>query len=302
MQEHWMKHFCEREELKELQKWMHEEGLSRPRGVLERVAHADKMRELTETWYGKKDARRALHCVLAAVHCLDFTPQEQMNQEEDVKERCVRVMLPILELAMKVFMLRGQLIQAEKAASAGLKISTKLPEKETAILRRTLHFNRGLVRGNPGEMRNLDGARDDLVAAAKLDPEDRKVWKSLDPSPQEIRECLANCKKLVKEQQRQSDDALRYRAPGEKKQDEQQEAVEVDDEPAEPPKPRELGAWELKFAEVVGKSLGKMLRCCKRAKQVAQPGIDMAAKSPKLTVATASVPLLGLLVHFWQRP
>jgi len=291
LQEHWMKHFCEREELKQLQAWMHEEGLSRPRGFEARLEHGERLRALTEKWYEKKDYRRALHCAMCGVHALDFTPQEQMNQDEEQKLLCIRGMLPILDLAAKVFMMRGDLVNAEKATTAGLKVCTKLPDEETLQLRRDLHFNRGLVRGNPGQVRDLDGAKEDLVAAARLDPKSR-----------EIRECLANCKELLKEQQKQSNDTLKYRPPGEKTKKEEAPAKADGEAPAPASKPRELSATELKFAEVVGRSMGRGLRCCRRAKQAVQPGLDVAAKSPRLAVATASVPVLGLLAHFFLKP
>merc|ERR1719414_2544170 len=107
------------------------------------------MKGLTERWLRSKDYRRAVHCVMAAIHCLDFTPQQQMQHSEEEKMRTLKLMMPILKIATSTFMSRGDLVNAEKAASAGLKIATKLPEEESAKFRGHLHFNRGLVRGIP---------------------------------------------------------------------------------------------------------------------------------------------------------
>jgi len=287
LQEHWMKHFCEREEFKELQKWMQEEGLSRPRGFEERLMHAERCRELGNTWFGRQDFRRALHCTMAAVHSLDFTPHEQMQHPEEQKRSSSKAMLPIMSNLAMIFLKRGDAANAEKAASAGLKCAGKLPDDETAALRAKLRYRRGLARGEKSDVRNLDGAREDLLEAARLDPTNK-----------EIRTCLENCKALVLEERR--NDPLRYRPRQQnvaedtwaEKTGPQAKAQADADAPEEP---YELPPAAEKFAMIVGTSLGRIRRVYRSARHSVASAKLMSVQT---MAAVALGPALGWLC--WQ--
>ena len=69
-----------KEEREALLNWLKQEGLSRPERFEERIHHAEYMRQKGNDWYQKGDYRRALHCCLGAVHCLDYPPLWQQGE------------------------------------------------------------------------------------------------------------------------------------------------------------------------------------------------------------------------------
>lgn len=59
--------------------------------------------------------------------------------------------------------------------------------EECQSFKAKLRFRRALAWGEPGPLRNLEGALEDLREAAQLMPESR-----------DVRQCLANCKRLLR--------------------------------------------------------------------------------------------------------
>lgn len=279
IQEHWLLHFCEKDEKKQLLQWLNEEGLGRPREFEDRVAHAEKLKRMFKEWYDQNDFRRALHCIMGAVHALDFMPSEQLSHSEEQRNRASQLMLPIMSNAAMVFLKRGDFNNAAIAASAGLRCSKKLPEEETKDIRKLLLYRRGLARGEKGPARDLEGARSDLTEAARLDPNNR-----------EIRKCLDNCKALAKKEEKES--PLRYGGPKSAKKD---DAVgdEGEDKVAEKKEPKELSPFAEKFAEIVGRCLGRTIRRFKKIRQ----GSKQMPLMP-MVVTLILIPTVGLAIHF----
>jgi len=208
---------------------------------------------------------------MGAVHTLDFNPSEQLAQSEGERLQVCRGLLPIMSNASMIFLRRGDFVNAARAATAGLRCARKLPEgDDTSSLRAKLYFRRGLARGESGPQRDLETARSDLLEAVRLEP-----------SNAEIRQCLATCTKLLKQERRR--DPLRYKPAEDAKGEgvtERPEVAEVEtiveaeevqdtDWPEAMP-PRELSPAAEKFAEIVGRSLGKLLRLARRARAEAE--------------------------------
>jgi hypothetical protein len=192
-QEHWLATFCMEEERKQLLTWLREEGLERPDGFDRRMERAEYLKKRCNDFFNEHDYRRALHLALGAVHHLDFTPGEQMEQTEDQRSQVAKAMMLVLSNMAMIFLNRGDFANAEKSASMGLRAVDKLPKEETAPARAKLLYRRGLARGEPGSSRDLEKAHEDLLDAAKLEPKNH-----------EIRVSLERCKKLYRRERRQA--------------------------------------------------------------------------------------------------
>lgn len=192
-QEHWLATFCMEEERVQLLTWLREEGLERPDGFDNRMERAEYLKMRSNEFINQHDYRRALHLALGAVHHLDFTPGEQMEQTEDQRSQVAKAMMLVLSNMAKIFLQRGDFVNAEKSASMGLRAVDKLPKEETAPARAKLLYRRGLARGEPGATRDLEKAHEDLLDAAKLDPKSHEIRRSLD-----------RCKRLYKRERRQA--------------------------------------------------------------------------------------------------
>lgn len=190
-QEHWLRTFCEDEEYVSLLTWLREEGLERPEGFEARTDRAEYMKQRCNEFFGMGDYRRALHYALGAIHYLDFTPKEQMEQTEAQRKQAAQAMTAVLSNLTMVFLKRGDFANAERSASLGLRAADKLPKEDAALTRAKLLYRRGLARGEPGPCRDLEKAHEDLRDAAKLQPTSR-----------EIRESLEACKKLHRRERR----------------------------------------------------------------------------------------------------
>lgn len=286
IQEHWLRYFCEKEEKEALLAWMAQEGLSRPRAFEERVAHAEKLRKLGNDWYNKDDFRRALHCLMGAVYTLDWMPTEQMGQSEEQRAQVSELMLPVMSNVTMVFLKRGDFANAEKAATCGLRCATKLPAEETVALRAKLHYRRGLARGQDGPGHDFDGARADLVEAAKLEP-----------SNHEIRKCLENCKVLRTEERKK--DPIRYQARERAAPMEEQEstgdAAETESGATGPPG---LPPLLEKFAEVVGRCLGKSRRAYRNIRQGQLITVMRDAFHYRIAITSCLIALLAILIGY----
>jgi len=188
LKEQWLRHFCDDDEETQLLDWMKCEGLQRPRSLDDRLKHAARLRALGNEWYARDDFRRALHCMLGAVHTLDWKPAEQLGQSDEQRQQVAEALLPVLSNLAMVLLKRGSFEITERAATAGLRCAQKLPQENNASLRAKLRYRRALARGESGPSRNLDGAHDDLQIAARLEPADR-----------EIRACLETCKNLLRQ-------------------------------------------------------------------------------------------------------
>lgn len=191
LREPWLFHFVGREEKEQIVAWMHQEGLERPRGFDDRICRAEYLKQLGNDMTQREDYRRALHCALAAIHCLDFCPLEQQGQSEEQRQQVAQTMLPVLCNFTWVFLKRGDWENADKAATSGLLCAEKLPPKETSVLRAKLFYRRALARAEKGPQRDYEKSHADLIEAAKLDPTNH-----------DIRSCLDRCKELEKEERR----------------------------------------------------------------------------------------------------
>lgn len=302
LHEPWLRYFCERDEFKQLIIWLAEEGLSRPTGFRERLAHARKLRELGNNWHAAGDFRRALHCVMGAVHALDFSPSEQMQLSEGQRSGCGREMLPLMANASAIFLARGDHENAVRAASAGLRCAKLLPQDSAELrdLKAKLLYRRGLARAEDGPARDLRWAREDLVAAAHLLPADR-----------EIRRCLTTCTSLLREDggagQRPSDGVCGQLPPkcpetvhdpvagssGDEPpaEDAVGNTAQVHAEPLLDPSDRfpELPPSLERFAEVVGRCLGRSRRVCRKVRACSARDLDMRAAAAAAAVAVAAL-------------
>lgn len=236
-----------------LRQWLDQEGLNRPRGFDERLAHAERLRAMGNDWFGKEDFRRALHCVMGAVYTLDFTPAEQMSQTDEERMRCSKVMLTILSNASMVFLKRGDFENASKAATAGLRCASRLPEDTTTSTKAKLLYRRAIATTENGPSKDLESSRMDLVKAACLEPQNR-----------EIRRCLDNCKKMqLKEkttQANKSENAGTNQWPENDLQEEENSvALGVNGATSD------LGPAAEMFAECVGRFLGRTRKFCRHA-------------------------------------
>eukprot|EP00933_Yihiella_yeosuensis_P029103 TRINITY_DN2280_c0_g1_i1.p1 TRINITY_DN2280_c0_g1~~TRINITY_DN2280_c0_g1_i1.p1 ORF type:complete len:312 (+),score=60.99 TRINITY_DN2280_c0_g1_i1:135-1070(+) len=284
--EHWLRHLIEDEqECRALITWLIEEGLTRPDGFEARLAHGQRMKSLGNDWYNRGDFRRALHCCLGAVHALDFSPNEQLQQSEEQRQQSASAMLPILSNLCMVFMKRGDLRNTIRTASTGLRCADKLPKDNAAPLRAKLLYRRALARGNPGAEMNLEASRDDLIAAARLVPADSEVRTSLD-----------KCKQLLADEKRAKRKATSDGTAEKQTTSQVTTQHEVDSSAfAKPLNERKLSPAAECFAYVVGRSLGKVLQCCR----LARAGVGRAKLHPaKLRLAVAALlgPVLAALV------
>lgn len=277
LQEHWILHFCDKPEKEQLLMWLRQEGLERPRLFADRLAHAEKLRGMSNKWYKAVDYRRALHCIMGAVHALDWPPAEQVSFSKEQTAEVAQAMLPVMSNAAMIFLKRGDFGNAIIAASAGLKVAGKLPAEETQALRAKLLWRRGIARGEE-HTRDLDEALKDLKEAAQLEPQN-----------QEIRECLANCKAAWRDERK--NDPLRYRPSGQSHSDpagDPGDRAAEEPEDAAPARP-ELSAGAERFARVVGTSLGRAARYGRRVRQACRD-------RPAASVGAVALPVLGVLV------
>jgi tetratricopeptide (TPR) repeat protein len=262
LRELWLYHFMGKEEREQLLNWLAQEGLTRPERFEDRVKHAEYLRNLGNDWYHKEDFRRALHCVLGAVHCLDYPPLWQQDQSEEQRRELAEAMLPVMSNLSMVCLKRGDFQSADTAASSGLLVAKKLLVEETAKLCSKLHYRRALARGEQGPQRDYDGAHSDLVEAARLDPSNR-----------EIRACLKQCNDLRQQERREAYlKGPRFDVPKKDSLAQAGEGAEVAQEASAedlgeaPLKSTELSpALEL-FASCVGKCLGRSRRWCRYAR------------------------------------
>lgn len=169
----------------------------------------------------------------------------------------------------------------QKAASAGLRCGQKVPDEEANPFRAKLLYRRGLARGEEGPAKDLDGARADLAEAAKLEPKNK-----------EIRACLETCKALAKKEAKES--PLRYSAPASAKTDssEQTAAADGDTNQGVDKRPPELSPFAEKFAEVVGRCLGRTIRRYKKIRQGSKQALFMP-----LLVMVIITPTIMLAMH-----
>jgi len=276
IQEHWLLYFCEKEEKKQLLQWLDEEGLSRPREFQDRLAHAEKMRKMSNDWFNKDDFRRALHCIMGAVHALDFIPSVQMSHSPEERAQVSLAMLPVMSNAAMIFLKRGDFFNAVQAASAGLRCAQKVPDEEANPFRAKLLFRRGLARAEKSDARDLDAARADLAEAAKLEPQNK-----------DIRTCLDNCKSLTKKEAKQS--PLRYNPPVSAKKD----STDGDAAKGSEKEPPQLSPFAEKVAEVVGRCLGRTIRRYKKIRQ----GSRQALLMPMFVMLVVTL-IVGFAMHF----
>lgn len=280
LKEQWLRHFCTDDECRQLLEWLRSEGLSRPRGFEDRLEHAAHLRELGNDWYKKGDFRRALHCMLGAIHSLDVKPAEQLEFDEQQQLLSARALLPVLSNLAMILLMRGDFENADRAATSGLRCAKKLPTEESAPMRAKLHYRRALARGEPGPSRNLEGAREDLLKAAQLEPTNR-----------EVRACLDKCKEFLK-------------GGG--------EAPATTGKEGEPATGAPAGATgggptngpaiaqepiELRAAECIGRCLGRCLRRCRKVHAHLHRALGAcrcSGASPRWLVTVALGPLLSL--------
>eukprot|EP00929_Paragymnodinium_shiwhaense_P118856 TRINITY_DN90753_c0_g1_i1.p1 TRINITY_DN90753_c0_g1~~TRINITY_DN90753_c0_g1_i1.p1 ORF type:complete len:283 (+),score=47.42 TRINITY_DN90753_c0_g1_i1:119-967(+) len=185
--EYWLQHFCNDEEVSVIMQWLREEGIERPEGVEERIAHAKYLRTRGNEFYKLQDGMRSLRFCLGALHCMDFTPQEQGQLSDVERQQTADGLVSVLGNLALVFLRRRDLVNAIRAATAGLKITHKLPKEVARQRRAKLFYRRALARGEQGPSYDLESARDDLKEAALLEPQSV-----------EIRHCLENCKALMR--------------------------------------------------------------------------------------------------------
>jgi len=263
LRELWLYHFMEKEEREQLLHWLAQEGLSRPEAFDNRVKHADYLRNLGNEWFQKGDYRRALHCSLGAVHCLDYPPLWQQDQSEEQRRQLAQGMLPVMGNVAMICLKRGDFQSACTAASSGLLVAKKLPEEATAVLRSKLHYRRALCTSEQGPQRDYDAAHADLVEAAQLDP-----------TNSEIRQCLKTCKELrQQERQEASKRGPRYKPAGGGAKEDCGSQCQETQEPGPPvSEPAELSAPLELFACCVGRSLGLARRWSRYARHGWQNG------------------------------
>jgi len=275
LRELWLYHFMEKEEREQLLHWLAQEGLSRPEAFDNRVKHADYLRNLGNEWFQKGDYRRALHCSLGAVHCLDYPPLWQQDQSEEQRRQLAQGMLPVMGNVAMICLKRGDFQSACTAASSGLLVAKKLPEEATAVLRSKLHYRRALCTSEQGPQRDYDAAHADLVEAAQLDP-----------TNSEIRQCLKTCKELrQQERQEASKRGPRYKPAGGGAKEDCGSQCQETQEPGPPvSEPAELSAPLELFACCVGRSLGLARRWSRYARHGWQNG---TARLRSLTFAEA---------------
>jgi len=295
LKEQWLRHFCNDEEKTQLIDWLQCEGLQRPRSLDDRLGHAARLRALGNEWYARDDFRRALHCMLGAVHTLDWKPAEQLGQSDEQRQQVAETLLPVLSNLAMVLLKRGSFELADRAATAGLRCAQKLPKESSASLRAKLRYRRALARGEPGPSRDLDGAHDDLQIAAHLEPADR-----------EIRACLETCKNL-----------LRQERAAHREAQEKSATSAVANTSAEPTSAKGLITGDSRgeggvqgselspaaecFARFVGRFLGRCRRHCRKMKtrfdyiRTESTGRAKVSLWRSLAVAALVGPILGAL-------
>jgi len=234
-------------------------------------------------WYEKSDLRRALHCLMGAVHSLDYSPSEQLAQESHERDLASQSMMTIMSNLAMVFLKRGDFVNADKAGTAGLRCSDKLPADDVRAIKAKLLYRRALARAEASDSRDLTGARQDLVEAIKLEPNNAHM-----------RDCLTRCTELLAEER--ANDPIRYRPFSTSKGEDNTKDAPAASASAAPSsstaspgnaefsgnsgnsgtsgtsgfeksRPEELPPALEKFAEVVGRCLGRSRRTCRRLKQ-----------------------------------
>jgi len=294
VREQWLSHFCSEEELQQLVYWLHSEGLDRPELFEERLEHSVYLRNLGNEQFKKSDYRRALHCALGAIHALDFTAKQQLDFTEEQRKQTAEALLPVLSNLTMILLKRGDFANAIKAAGCGLRCARKLPEDETTAARAKLLYRRGLARGEPGTARDLEGAKEDLADAARLDPFNH-----------EIRTCLETCKELI----RTSRAEKRDRAKSEQNDAAAKTAAVVKEEDKDDgtalcqecgpdgntpvaKDDKELSPAAEAFARCLGRCLGR----ARRHSRLAQKHLGMCRSMGRIKLASALLlaPVVGL--------
>lgn len=239
--EYWLSHLCNDEDRSQILVWLQQEGLSRPEGFAARMEHAQLLRKRANEFFGKEDFRRALHLGLGALHCLDFRPAEQISHSEDQRKQVRSNLVPVMSNLCLVFMRRGDVENILRAADAGLHAAEKLPDGEMTMLRAKLLYRRALARGEAGPNQDLAAARRDLRESARLAPADHEIRASLDV-----------CSKLMRQGSKMQEPQAAAPATGATSESCMESNVQT------------LSRSQEVFAMVVGRSLGKAWRCCRR--------------------------------------
>mmetsp|Transcript_88827 Transcript_88827/g.176604 ORF Transcript_88827/g.176604 Transcript_88827/m.176604 type:complete len:331 (+) Transcript_88827:61-1053(+) len=291
LKEHWLRHLCNDDERAQLLDWLKCEGLQRPQNLDDRLEHAAHLRALGNEWYARGDLRRALHCMLGAVHALDWVPAEQLAQSDDQRQQVAESLLPVLGNLAMVLLKRGSFEAVQRAATAGLRCAQKLPAETCAPLRAKLRYRRALARGEEGPSRDLDGALEDLQIAARLEPTDR-----------EIRACLETCKNLLRKERAVSREARDKSSTCTEARTLAGPTSAVDDRLSTEDSRKERSVQESElspaaecFARVVGRCLGRCRRRCRKTTSFFNNLFAAARGHAKVSLwrSAAAVALLG---------
>mmetsp|Transcript_8696 Transcript_8696/g.24530 ORF Transcript_8696/g.24530 Transcript_8696/m.24530 type:complete len:341 (+) Transcript_8696:63-1085(+) len=289
----WLRHFCNDVEFKDIRIWLRQEGFERPDSFVDRLKHAQRLRELGNGFFGSGDYRRALHCMLGALHSLDYSPAVQLEMAEEDRASVVEAMQPVLANLSIIFLRRGDFPNVVKAVDVALKCADKLPPEETQETRVKLLYRRALAKGEPGHAFDPVGACEDLTEAARLQPTNR-----------EVRTCLENCKELVRRGRREGFvEPVRYKPPpGRERRGPEGAAATVGGEKgaeaAECQEPVKLKPWVDAAAVCVGTCLGRSLRYHRNARSAAGRHADRLRQGFRVLVG----PAVGLLAWRLVRP
>lgn len=184
-----LRHFCLEEECEEVKTWLKEQGHERPEDFEGRLLLSKKLRELGNESYKANDFKAAMLYALSALHCLDFSKARTVVQNEQQKQEALQELVPVVSNLSMIFLKRGDNHNALRAADLGIERASKLTSAEADRFKAKLFFRRGLTHG---QEERFVKAHDDLLQAARLQPESK-----------EIRDALAKCKVHYKKQARE---------------------------------------------------------------------------------------------------